>query len=376
MNHIVRKLALAGMLAGGIAGVTSVTPAAAEELRIVYGQASDNGLTDGIKRFAESIEGRTDGRYTGKVYLGSLLNFAETMTGVRDGITDTGFVIPAYHRAEFPANNLMVDMATIGTDPIALAGAASEYGFTCEACIDEYLAQNQIFLGYGVIAPYHLMSKDKIVDPADMKGKTIRGFSSFGRWVEAMGGKAVLISANDIYEALNQGQLDGNVHALETLVDLSFGEVTDYLLNEPIGVYMGNALFNLNKDVWDGLSEEDKRNFLLAAGDGFARAEVSMVEGHNAILEDPESAGVELVEPSPAMKAATEKFREDDLAKVAQLNEEKFGLKNADAEVERFKALVAKWRELVKGIDRNDPAAVADLYNREIFSKVDLAIFE
>jgi TRAP-type C4-dicarboxylate transport system substrate-binding protein len=376
MNQFVKKLALAGALAGGLAAMSAPGLAQAKELRIVFGQAGDTGLTDGTKAFAAGIEERTDGRYTGKVFIGSLLNYAETMTGIRDGIADAGFVIPAYHRAEFPASNLMVDMATIGTDPVALAGAASEYAFSCQPCIDEFLAQNQILMGFSVIGPYYLMTKPRVTSMDDMKGLTIRGFSSFGRWVEAMGAKAVVLSANDIYEAMNQGQLDGNTHTPDVLKSLSIGEVANYLLNEPIGVYMGNSLYNLNRDVWNELSDEDKRNFLLAAGSAHGVSTVNYLADNKAILENPESAGVELLQPTDPMKAASAEFRRKDLATVAKLNEEKFGMKNAAAEVERFKALVDKWRELVKTVDKTDPKAVGDLYNREVFSKVDLAIFE
>lgn len=41
-----------------------------------------------------------------------MLNFTETFTGLRDGIADSGFVVPAYHRAELPYANLLSDMGT------------------------------------------------------------------------------------------------------------------------------------------------------------------------------------------------------------------------------------------------------------------------
>lgn len=371
-------LALAGAVALGGATLAGSLPAPAhaEELRMAIGITGDNPLVQGMQRFADNIKAATNGAYTGKVYPNSLLNFAESMTGVRDGIADIGYVIPAYARAEFPNSNLMVDMATATTDPVVMAGAANEFMMSCPACLKEYGRQNQVFLGTSVIGPYYLMSKPKIVTLADFKAKKIRGFGPFGRWVQAMGGTPVVLSANDIYEAMSQGQLDGNTHTVDVLKTLSIGEVANYLLNAPIGLYSGNSMFDLNHDIWLKLTPEQKRQFLLAAGDALAYTTVEDYAENVGYLKNPKSVGVELVEPSKEVADATAKFRKDDLATVAKLNHDKYGIADADAQVKRMNDLVAKWTKLVAGIDETDPKAVADLYNREVFSKVDPAILD
>lgn len=88
--------------------------AQAETLRHAVGSAGVSGLIDGTEAWADYIKEQTGGETEIKIYAGSLLNFTETFTGLRDGIADSGFVVPAYHRAELPYANLLSDMGTAG----------------------------------------------------------------------------------------------------------------------------------------------------------------------------------------------------------------------------------------------------------------------
>ncbi|MDF1730964.1 MAG: C4-dicarboxylate TRAP transporter substrate-binding protein [Minwuia sp.] len=355
----------------GLAAAMASAPAQAEELRIAIGNTGSGGLVRGMYQFAEQIEKRTEGRYSGKVFELSLLNFAESMTGVRDGIADVAYVVPAYHRGEFPYGNLLVDMATAGVNPVAIAGAANEYLVNCAKCMNEYKAQNQVFLGTSVIGPYYMMSVDKITKLEDFKGKKIRGFGPFGRWVEAMGATAVVLGANDIYESISQGQLDGNTHTLDVLRSLSIGEVTDYLLNAPIGVYIGNNMFNLNRDVWNDMSDADKKSFIVAGGSSVAWTTVTYWGENQTLFENPGTVGVEVVQPAEDVAAATARFRDEDLKAVAELNREKFGIEDAAEQLQIINGLVAKWVKLTENVDVTDTKAISDLFVKEIFSKVD-----
>lgn len=369
MTLNIRNAFVAGCV--GLGALVATAPSQADELRLAIGNTGTSGLVRGMYHFADQIKERTDGRYTGKVYELALLNYAESMNGVRDGIADVAYVIPAYHRGEFPYGNLLVDMATAGVNPVAIAGAANEYLVNCTKCLAEYKAQNQVFLGTSVIGPYYMMSVEKISTPEDFKGKKIRGFGPFGRWVEAMGATAVVLGANDIYEAISQGQLDGNTHTLDVLRSLSIGEVTDYVLDAPIGVYIGNNMFNLNRDVWNDMSDADKKSFVLAGGASVGWTTVTYLAENQELFRNPSSVGVEVVEPSEAIRAATEKFRANDLKAVAKLNREKFGIDDAEAQLAIINGLVAKWARLTAAVDVTDTKAIADLFVQEIFSKID-----
>ena len=178
------------------------TPVAqAETLRHAIGAAGVSGLIDGTQAWADYIKEQTGGETEIKVYAGSLLNFTETFTGLRDGIADSGFVVPAYHRAELPYANLLSDMGTAGVDPVAMAGAANEFMFTCAPCLTEFNNAGQVFLGNTVTGPYYMYNQKPVKSLADFQGIKVRGFGPFGRWLDAMGASAVSLGATDIMKA-------------------------------------------------------------------------------------------------------------------------------------------------------------------------------
>ncbi len=347
--------------------------ASAEELRIASGTASKNSLNGALVRFAEEIEAKTGGAYTGKVFPGTLLSFKEMINGVRDGIVDVGYTIPAYARAEFPYTNLLTDMSMASADPAVAGAALNEFMFSCAPCLQEFAAQNQVFMGFSPAGPYFLMSRDKIGSVADFSGKSIRGIGPFGRWVEAMGGKSVVVPSGEIYEALSQGTLDGNTQGLDSLKSLSYGEIVDYVLDVPIGLFLGSALFDVNRDRWNGFSDETKRAFLESAGAGHAVATIGYFNENDHFRQNPSEGGVELVQPDAALTEASNAFKASDLGTVAAKAKEKSGIADADDYVARMKDLVARWEKLLDGVDRSDIEAVGEIYTREIFSKVDPA---
>lgn len=351
------------------------TDASARQVRIVDGVPKNGGLTTGYERFTEELGKLTDGRYTGRFFGGSLFGYAEITPALKDGLADVGFSIIGFFRAEFPVTNLVADIATATMDPVVAAGAISDFVYNCTPCVQEFLGQNQIVMGFTGLGPYYLYTKPKIVTLADISAKRIRGFGPFGRWVDAMGGSAAVISANEAYTSVSQGVVAGNTHTLNTLVTLSMGEVVDYVLDVPIAVSAGNALFNTNRDLWRELSDEDKRNFLHAAAIGHATATVSYVKEEKEVGANLAKLGMEWVEPGPDLLAKSEQFRVDDIAEVARIHKG-FGVQDVDQHVEAFLATVKKWEALVAGIDSTDVEAVAKLYHDEIYSKVDLAIFD
>ncbi|WP_339947453.1 C4-dicarboxylate TRAP transporter substrate-binding protein [uncultured Albimonas sp.] len=370
-RHSAGRLCAAAVCALGALGALAAAPASAKELRIVIGAPGESSLQLAMRMFAEKIEENTGGEYTGKTYEGTLLSYAESTAGVRDGIADVAYTVPAYTRAEFPNTNLVVDMATASDDPVVMAAASTEFMYTCAPCMKEYQDQNTVFMGFAVIGPYYLMSVDKITEMSDFQGKTLRGFGPFGRWVDAMGSTSVVIGATDIFESMSQGQLDGNTHTLDTLKSLSIGEVADYILDAPIGLYLGNAMFNTNRDLWEELTPEQKKGFLMAASDSIAWATVDYFKVNASYLENPESVGVEVVQPSAEVAEATAKFRKEDLETVAQLNIDKYGIADAQEQVERMKGLVKKWAEIFADVDTTDPAAVQAVFAEQLFGQVD-----
>jgi len=353
------------------AAITFASYAQAETLRHAIGSASVTGFIEGTQAWADYVKEETNGETEIKIYAGSLLNFAETFTGLRDGIADSGFIVTAYHRAELPYANLLFDMGTAGVDPIAMAGAANEFMFTCAPCLAEFKNAGQVFLGNTVTGPYYMYNQKPVKALADFQGIKVRGFGPYGRWLDAMGASAVTLGATEVYESMSQGHIDGNIQSLETLDTLSMGEIANYALNQPIATFISNTMFNVSLMTWDGLSDKTKRAMIDGAAVGHAISTLDSVNQAKKILSNPTEHGVELIEPEADVKEKYEAFLARDMEAVATLNRDTYKIADAEEQVARFRELVAKWEKLVSEIDASDVNAVSDLYLREVFSKID-----
>lgn len=373
MNTPIRLTSLAVASTFFLGGTTAVLDA--RELRVTSGIHPAHPQTQGIQHFSDLLPELSDGALTGRMFSGNLLTLAETMPGIRDGVADVGFIVLAYHRAEFPQANLVIDLAVAGDDALVLTAAASEYLLTCGECRDEALAQNIVQLGTGALPSYFLMSRDQIQTPDDVRGKRIRSFASFGRWTENFGGQMVSMDSGNIYEAFGQGLIDGNFHPPGELRSSSFADHARYLLNMGVGGYLGSSYFNINLDLWQELTDDEKWAIVEAAAHGIAFATVTYDQLNIAVMDGLEELDVTLVEPSDELREATARFREQEIDTAVRINASQYGISDAQERAARFVDLVAKWEGLIESVDRSDIQAVGALYWNEIFSQIDLAAY-
>ena len=81
---------------------------------------------------------------------------------------------------------------------------------------------------------------------------------------------------------------------------------------------------------------------------------------------------VTLHQPSPELLAANEQFLRKDENTIVELSAKNSGIKNASQKAARFVQLLAKWEKLTAGMPA-DHQRLGDLYQKEIFSKLDVA---
>lgn len=350
-------------------------------LNAAVGLPPSNSTVTAYKSFAEYVAENSD--IDIKVFSLSLLSMAETGPGLRDGLADLGFVLPVYYPAEYAESNLVANLSMLSTagkqvdsPGAAMAGAMTEYLLNCEDCIAEYTAENQVYLGSVSSASYVLLCNKPIATVADLKGTKLRsGSPNFSRWAEQFDAIAVSMSANDQYEALGQGVIDCTMAAISELTNNSLADVTKFVtLGVPGGVFSGAATANFNKDVWQGLTLEQRTVILK----GMARMQSEMTLGYYALAEKDRAAaadmGVELIQPSQEMIDRTNAFVMGDIKIIEAQFASDYGIENAGEKITKITALVEKWKGLVDG-KANDPAALEQVYWDEIFSKLDPATF-
>src|SRR5690625_7700605 len=77
----------------------------AKTLRYAIGHPPSSFVVQAGEKYAEALEEYSNGELSVRIFALSLLNMAETSAGLRDGITDVGFVLTPYFPAEYPHNN-------------------------------------------------------------------------------------------------------------------------------------------------------------------------------------------------------------------------------------------------------------------------------
>jgi TRAP-type C4-dicarboxylate transport system substrate-binding protein len=369
MNKLV-FFALATVLA--VAGWSTVH-AAEKKLTFAIGLPPIHTWSKNYEYVDKHLKARSGGELSSEVYYGSLLNLKQSLTGLRDGIADAAMLVPGYHPAELPQTNLIIDLAMLGQNATVLSAAVSEYMFSCAECLKESEANGSVFVAMTANAPYMLLTTKPLTTPESLKGKKIRSFSAFGRWVEYMGGIKMSLSANDIYDALSRGTLDANLHPATELYNLNFKDVAKYVTRLPLGTYNGNQ-FNFNIRTWQKLSTKQRRLMLDMFAESAALTTVQFQTFNDEILTGKAAAdGIKVVEPSPALTALTEKFIERDMANMDAMARKNYNIKDAPARIKRFRGLIQKWRGLLAGIDATDVGKVTALYKKEIWDKVDAA---
>ena len=356
--------------------VFSTQASSAKEVRIAMGASGDGALQKAQRLFAQKIEESTGGEYTGRTFEGTLLSYAELPQGVATGVVEVGYWPAAYVPGEFPVTNYASNIVATIVDPVAVGGALSEFIFNCEPCIAEFRRKNQVVTGFAVVAPYIFMTKDPVEDVSDLKGMRIRGFSAFNKLVGQWEGVAVAVPVGEVYQALATGHLEANIHLWDIIDTYSLGDNVNYVYDEPIGIYGGNSMFNINRDFWMSLSDENKRHFFNAAADSLAYATVMYQENNRNIIARAEALGVEEVETPASIVASIKNFRDNNIKEVIAAGATDDNIPNAEDLGAELLALIEKWQGLAAGIDQTDPDAVAALYRAELFDKVDLSALE
>ena len=362
----------------GAAAIAALGAAAqAETVRIVVGVPDGSAAHYGVEAFAEDLAERTGGELDVRVFPPSLLDLRQTFGGIRDGIVDGGYMVLNFFPSELPEAQLPIEMAMLGRNPYAMAGAMSEYILTCEACIAERLAANMVPLGNASTGAYAIIGTAPMTTEDEIEGKKLRAAGGpWARWAAGLSAVGVSLSGNEIFEAVSQGTIDGAMNAPSELTSIRLIDVaTDVTTDMPGGTVHGLDLMSVNRDFWRGLTDAQRRAYMDAAALANAAATWKFADDVASNLEMAREEGITVSEASEEAKATSEQVIEDDLGSIAEIARDTHGIEEAEEKIARFRELVAKWEGLLP-LDRAwTPEEIAEIYRAEIFSALDESAF-
>lgn len=361
--------------------VLSLSSVSAETLNYAHGYPEESAVGMAAITFAQEVEKKSDGDLKVRPFAMSLLSLAETGPGLRDGMADIGYVLSPYYSAEYATNLLLHELNPLvnlneitGKEAFAYAGAMVDFTINdCPECLEEFAAQNQVYAGGGVTTLYGLQCKTPIQNMSDLSGKRVRtGGAGFVRFAEEFGAVAIPLPINEVYEALSQGVLDCAMLSAPELINYNlYDVVTDITPNVPGGLFAGVAGTNVNRNVWLGLTEEQRAALIWGASHFTARMTWNFVEQEADAMAQAEERGINIHEPNAAMNEAVREFVIADLQEVVDVFTSTYSVTRAPEISEQFPKTLERWMGLVSNVTTYEE--LQEIYWNEIFSKIDPA---
>lgn len=355
-------------LAFASAVAAASTVANADTIRATSGFGPSHVLaTDVYPEFDLRLREFTDGRWDLQDTPSGLVAPNEMSAGLSNGVTEMGTLLMPYFPAEFPEAALPSELSIVGSSNLAISSAVTEYIATCDECLAEFSANGQVYLGTDATPTYNILSTKPIRSLDDVRGLRIRtGAPLYAGFIEALGGEATQIPSSELFESLSQGVIDGTMSANHEIIANRLGDVIKYVTEVDEGVFNGAADATVSRLLWDRMSTEDRTALARAAQYGTSK-------GLFAFLRDADAArnvqGIEFIEMDDSLAAAKATYNEERLAGAAAILTER-GVTDAQAKVDRYIELVAKWEALIT--DEMTYEELAELRYSEIFAHFDM----
>jgi TRAP-type transport system periplasmic protein len=243
---------------------TAGNAADATAVKIGYILAKNSQLGAGAQVFADEVAKRTNGRYKIEQYPDAALGGeVEMMKGVQLGTIEMAFVTGA------PVPNFVPEAGVFGI-PFLLRDAQHAHavldGPIGEELLKKFSAKDLIALAWGENGMRHITnSKRPIGTPEDLKGLKLRVPQSetMVEGFKAFGAEAAPLAFPELYGALQTGRFDGQENPIATIVASKFYQVQKYLTLS--GHIYDPAVFLMSKDLFEDLSEADRKAFIEAA---------------------------------------------------------------------------------------------------------------
>ncbi|OWU84145.1 hypothetical protein ATO6_13870 [Oceanicola sp. 22II-s10i] len=347
--------------------------AQAEPRELTYGAYTSPTHTTnvyGIRPSQERITKDTNGEITFENFAGGAMGGPkDLLSNVGSGILDAASVVDIYVKSSLPTAAMVSSMLAIGHNPKVMAAATNEFQLLhCPQCIEERTENNVIGLSWSATGAYHVICKEPIKTLADLQGKKIRATSGVGIAMLNIGAAPVSITTAEMYEAMQRGQIDCAVGAAAWLDTYNLKDYAKGIWSNPVGSYFGTMNWAINLDVWNELTEEQRGAFKMEMAQNVADIMWAYVDDNDKALEWLANNGGVVEESDQAFKDAWA-AEEAKAYETALAGAQKDGIENAEALLNTYKELVAKWTAKMEEIG-NDKDAYRQALQDEIFSKI------
>ncbi len=371
-----KRTIVAAGLAAAVAGVPlAAGPAqAADPVKIVYANyLNPKHITNPVLvRFFNDVEKESKGTIKFEYHFGSsLLSGKDIPGGVRDGIADAGYFVGAYIPTEMPVDNFLAEFSLLNDEPLVMTAVLNELElFNCPQCTEEFRKFNTKFLATYALTPYVYHCRTELKTVEDFKGKRVRGISAYADLARALGAVPVNVSPDEAYEALDRGIIDCALHSIAAQKARSYGEAAKFVILDPLGGFLGAALFDLRIDKWNALTPDQRKAIVDNLPQLVSDSIFNYIKEDEDVVKAYTAKGTKFYHADPKFAEFVQKFAKK-YTETAVQKGAKVGVKDPEKIAAELTRLADKWRAL---LDKNgrDPATFTRLLKEEIFSKIDV----
>ncbi|GLI22552.1 TRAP-type C4-dicarboxylate transport system substrate-binding protein [Xanthobacter flavus] len=372
MKH---ALFAAGLAA--VCGTMALIPAsahAADPIKIVYANyLNPKHITNPVLlRYFQDVERDSKGSLKFEYHFGSsLLSGKDIPGGVRDGIADAGYFVGAYIPTEMPVDNFLAEFSLLNDEPLVMTAVLNELElFNCPQCTDEFKKFNTRFLATYALTPYVYHCRTEMKKLSDFKGKRVRGISAYADLARALGAVPVNVSPDEGYEALDRGIIDCALHSIAAQKARSYGEAAKFVLLDPLGGFLGAALFDLRIDKWNALTVDQRKAIVTNLPQLVTDSIFNYIHEDEEVVAEYTKKGTKFYKADAEFGAFVQDFAKKYTATAVEKGA-KVGVKDPEKIAAELTRLADKWRGLLEKNGR-DRATFKRLLWEEIYAKVDV----
>ena len=249
------------LMAAGALAMTALTAAAEPvTLRIQTHYATEHPTGKMLAQWIDDVQTMSGGDITIEMfYSSSVVATTETFDAAINGILDCDATGGAYQTGKNPAFQFVGDIMG-GYDTPWQQYSWLYYGGGYDAAQELYNAQNMQLIGWAIYGQESFASSKPIAGPEDLVGWKFRSPPGMETEIfEKLGASPIVMDFTEIFTALETGIIDGaDASGLANNVGLGLYDIVKHA-NYPGFHSMPSDHLACNKDVWDGLTEQQRR---------------------------------------------------------------------------------------------------------------------
>jgi TRAP-type C4-dicarboxylate transport system substrate-binding protein len=229
-------------------------------LRIQTHYATEHPTGKMLAQWIDDVQTMSGGDITIEMfYSSSVVATTETFDAAINGILDCDATGGAYQTGKNPAFQFVGDIMG-GYDTPWQQYSWLYYGDGYDAAQELYNAQGMQLIGWAIYGQESFSSSKPLAGPEDLKGWKFRSPPGMETEIfEKLGASPIVMDFTEIFTALETGFIDGaDASGLANNVGLGLYDIVKHA-TYPGFHSMPSDHLACNKDVWDGLTEQQRR---------------------------------------------------------------------------------------------------------------------